>query len=156
MSIVAHSRPFVVGVDTHARNHVYAILAPQTGALVDTGSFPATAAGINRAIGWVARRTEADLDTLWVIEGAASYGAVLAGIVAGHSYPVAEAPRVDLGKRRGRGKSDALDAHQIAATTLGLPEAKLRWPRSRDGGPSRSGDPRDSPASHEQGPHPID
>jgi hypothetical protein len=133
MSIVAHSRPFVVGVDTHARNHVYAILAPQTGALVDTGSFPATAAGINRAISWVARRTEADLDTLWVIEGAASYGAVLAGIVAGHSYPVAEAPRVDLGKRRGRGKSDALDAHQIAATTLGLPEAKLRWPRSRDG-----------------------
>jgi len=27
MSIVAHAHPFVVGVDTHARNHVYAIWA---------------------------------------------------------------------------------------------------------------------------------
>ena len=26
MTIVAHSHPFVVGVDTHARNHVYAII----------------------------------------------------------------------------------------------------------------------------------
>ncbi|MCU1567963.1 MAG: family transposase [Pseudarthrobacter sp.] len=30
MSIVAHSHPFVVGVDTHARNHVYAVLAART------------------------------------------------------------------------------------------------------------------------------
>lgn len=66
MSIVADSRPFVVGVDTHARKHVYAILGPATGALLDTRDFPTTAAGINRAINWVARRTEADADTLWV------------------------------------------------------------------------------------------
>lgn len=64
MSIVAHAHPFVVGVDTHARNHVYAILVATTGALLESRSFPTTAAGINRAIDWVASRTGADADTL--------------------------------------------------------------------------------------------
>lgn len=72
MSIVADSHPFVVGVDTHARKHVYAILAPATGALVETREFPTSVAGINRAMAWVARRTEADADALWVIEGVKS------------------------------------------------------------------------------------
>jgi transposase len=133
MSIVAHSHPFVVGVDTHARNHVYAILAATTGALLDSRAFPTNAAGINRAINWVARRTSADADTLWVIEGAATYGAILAGTVAAHGYPVAEAPRMDARKRRDVGKTDALDAHRIAAATLPLPVEKLRRPRLNDG-----------------------
>lgn len=55
ISIVAHSHPFVVGVDTHTRNHVYTILAAKTGELIDTQEFPTTGAGINRAIAWVAR-----------------------------------------------------------------------------------------------------
>ena len=63
MSIVAHAQPFVVGVDTHARNHVYAILAATTGALLETRAFPSNAAGINRAINWVARQTGADADS---------------------------------------------------------------------------------------------
>ncbi|WP_420179916.1 IS110 family transposase [Paenarthrobacter sp. TA1.8] len=133
MSIVAHTHPFVVGVDTHARNHVYAILAANTGALLESRDFPATGAGINRAIDWVARRTGGSADTLWVIEGAASYGAILAGTVATHGFPVAEAPRMDARKRRGVGKTDALDAHQIAASTLPLPVDKLRRPRLHDG-----------------------
>ena len=33
MSIVAHTRPFVIGVDTHARKHSYAILTAVTGGL---------------------------------------------------------------------------------------------------------------------------
>lgn len=69
MSIVAHTHPFVVGVDTHARNHVYAILDASNGAMQDTQSFPTSTAGINRAIKWVTRRTNPDADTLWVIEG---------------------------------------------------------------------------------------
>ena len=70
MSIVAHSRPFVVGVDTHAKTHVYATIATATGALLQTRDFPTTSAGITRALAWVARLTGADLATLWVIEGA--------------------------------------------------------------------------------------
>lgn len=67
------------------------------------------------------------------IEGAASYGAILAGTVAAHGYLVAEAPRMDAKKRHGVGKSDAMDAHQIAAATLALSEDKLRRPRLNDG-----------------------
>src|SRR5699024_1775430 len=104
MSIVADTHPFVVGVDTHARKHVYSILIANTGAVIDTKDFPTTAAGMNRALAWVARRTEADADTLWVIEGAASYGAILAGTVAAHGYPVAEAPRMDAKHQYGVGK----------------------------------------------------
>jgi len=133
MSIVAHSHPFVVGVDTHARNHVYTVLTAHTGAVIDTKDFPTTTAGINRAIDWVARRTEADADALWVIEGAASYGAILTGTVASHGYPVAEAPRMDATQHRGVGKSDDLDAHRIAAAALPLPVDKVRRPRLNNG-----------------------
>lgn len=133
MSIVSHCHPYVVGVDTHARNHVYVILDATNGALLDKQSFPTTAPGINRAIRWVARRTNADASTLWVIEGAASYGAILAGTVATHGFPVAEAPRMDSKKNRGVGKSDALDAHRLAMSVLPLPVEKLLRPRLNGG-----------------------
>lgn len=133
MTIVAYSHPFVVGVDTHARKHVYSILTAPNGERIETRDFPATGAGISRAIAWVARWTEADLDTLWVIEGAASYGAVLAGAVAAAGYQVAEAARMDAKTRRGVGKSDPLDAHRIASAVLSLEEDKLRRPRLNEG-----------------------
>lgn len=131
--IVAHCHPFVVGVDTHARKHVYAIVDSSNGALLDTQSFPATSAGINRAINWVARRTEGNADTLWVIEGAATYGAILAGTVAAHGFPVTEAPRMDKRQNHGVGKTDALDAHRMAMASLPLPVDKLRHPRLNEG-----------------------
>jgi transposase len=133
MSIVAHSHAFVVGVDTHARNHVYAIIAASTGELVDTRDFPTSSAGINRAIAWVARRTGADLAVLWVIEGAASYGAILAGAVAAKGYRVVEAARMDARAHHGVGKSDKLDSQRIARAVLPLEEKQLRRPRLDEG-----------------------
>src|SRR3954462_8835562 len=115
MTIVAYSHPFVVGVGTHARKHVYAIIATAGGERLETREFPTTGAGINRAIAWVARGTAADPATLWVIGGAASYGAVLAGAVAAAGYRAAEATRLDALPRRGIGRSDPLGAHRIAS-----------------------------------------
>lgn len=132
-SIVAHSHAYVVGVDTHARNHVYAIIAATTGELVDTRDFPTSSAGINRAVAWVARRTGADLAALWVIEGAASYGAILAGVVAAEGYPVVEAARMDARAHRGVGKSDKLDSQRIARAVLPLEDKQLRSPRLGEG-----------------------
>ncbi|MGP5600791.1 IS110 family transposase, partial [Glutamicibacter arilaitensis] len=132
-SIVAHSYPFVVGVDTHARNHVYAIIDSSNGALLDTQSFPVTMGGISRAISWVGRRTEGNADTLWVIEGAATYGAILACTVAAHGFPVTEAPRMSTKQNRGVGKTDSLDAHRMAMASLPLPVDKLRHPRLNEG-----------------------
>ena len=60
MAIVAHARPFVIGVDTHARNHAISILACPTGEIVDEAQFPTTAAGLSRAVSWAGRRTGGD------------------------------------------------------------------------------------------------
>ena len=72
-TIVAHTRSFVIGVDTHARTHTYAVLAAN-GEHLDTETFPNTHAGRARAINWVGRRTGGDLGALWVIEGIGSTG----------------------------------------------------------------------------------
>lgn len=58
-----------------------------TGVVVDTRDFPTTSAGIRRALDWVGRRTAGDADTLWVVEGAASYGALLTGTLTTAGCP---------------------------------------------------------------------
>ena len=110
MSIVAHIHSYVVGVDTHARHHVYSLIASATGELLGSQKFPTTEAGIKRAMRWVVSRTHSNDDTLWVIEGTSSYGAVLTGKVLASNFSVAEAPRVDSQHRYGTGKSDELDS----------------------------------------------
>lgn len=133
VTIVAHAHPFVVGVDTHARNHTIAILIASTGELVAREEFPATQTGLKRAVAWAARRTDGDLSTLWVIEGVATYGARLARTVTATGYQVVEAARMDTRANRGVGKSDPLDAHRIAAAVLPLDTGQLRHPRKDDG-----------------------
>lgn len=133
MPIVAHTRPFVIGVDAHARTHTLAILACPTGEILDEGQFPATAAGLQRAVAWVARRTGADLDALWVIEGVGTYGARLAHAAADAGYAVVEAARMNARANRGVGKSDPLDARRIAQAVFPLQAAQLRSPRNDEG-----------------------
>ncbi|MFD2026951.1 MULTISPECIES: IS110 family transposase [Promicromonospora] len=122
---VAQVYLFVVGIDTHARNHVYAIIETLTGAVVDTQEFPTTAAGLARASAWVARRT---IDTpqavLISMEGTGSYGRLAAGHLAGLGYRVVEAPTPVRGK--GKAKTDILDAQAAARSVLGQPADLLR------------------------------
>ncbi|MFD8387561.1 IS110 family transposase [Streptomyces sp. NPDC059679] len=131
-TIVAHTRSFVIGVDTHARTHTYAVLAAN-GEHLGTETFPNTHAGRARAIAWVGRRTGGDLATLWVIEGVGSYGAQIARQTALAGYQVAEAARMGRTGRRGVGKSDPIDARRIAAAVLPLAEEQLRTPRMDEG-----------------------
>lgn len=133
MAIVSHIHPFVVGVDTHARTHTFAILVASTGEQLASDTFPATTAGMKRAIDWAARRTGGDMDSLWVVEGIGSYGAGIARAAEADGYPVVEAPRMDARARRGTGKSDPIDARAIAAAVLPLDEQQLRRPRRDDG-----------------------
>lgn len=121
---VAQSYQFVVGVDTHAATHSYAVL-DAAGALIDEQTFPTTTAGISRARDWIARRTQGELDGVLVAaEGTGSYGAVLAESLAGVGYRVVEAPTPR--RERGRGKTDVLDAATAARATLAMPVARLR------------------------------
>jgi transposase len=132
MSTIAHSHRFVVGVDTHARNHVYAI-ATATGEIIDTRSFPTSRAGMSRALAWVTRRTDGNHQILWVIEGAASYGARLTATLIDDGHQVAEAPQIGRHLAHGTGKSDQLDARRIAVSVLGVDNNQLRRPRQADG-----------------------
>ena len=133
MTIVAHAHPFVIGVDTHARTHTLAVLVAGTGELIGTEQFPATEAGMNRAVTWAGRRTAGDPATLWVIEGIGTYGAHLAAAANRAGYEVIEAARMDARAHRGTGKSDPMDARRIAAAVLPLEPGQLRRPRRDDG-----------------------
>ena len=121
MTIVAHTHPFVIGVDTHARNHALSMLATPHGEVLDDAEFPATRAGLARALEWVGRRTHGDLQALWVIECSASYGAQLARAVTTAGHQVVEAARMSPKANHGIGKSDPLDARRIVS--LGPPAA---------------------------------
>lgn len=115
----------VVGVDTHAAAHSYAVITAPTGALVDQAMFPTTGAGLRRAGEWIARRTDGDLDGVLIsAEGTGSYGAVLSEALQEVAYRVVEAPTPR--RQRGGGKSDELDAVLAARSTLITPLTLLR------------------------------
>lgn len=78
MAIVARTHPFVIGADTHARNHALAILALPNGEVIDDAQFPTAAAGLPRAVSWAGRCTGGDLNVLGVIDGVGTHGARLA------------------------------------------------------------------------------
>jgi len=129
MPIVAHTHPYVVGVDTHARTHTYAVLTAD-GEQYASRQFPTTTAGMLRAIAWAARITGGDADTLWAVEGTSSYGATLTRMLAEHGYLVIESPRQAARPKRGLGKSDPIDAEHIARATLAEDLDRLIWPRN--------------------------
>ncbi len=133
MTIVAHHHPFVIGVDTHARSHALSILASPIGELVDEAQFPATSAGLARAVAWAHRRTGTNPNALWVVEGTGTYGARLARAATDAGYTVVEAARMNARANRGLGKSDPLDARRIAQAVLPLEVAELRTPRADNG-----------------------
>ena len=115
----------VVGVDTHAATHSYAIVAAPHGAPIDQATFPTTTAGLRRAGDWIGRRTGSDLDGLLVaVEGTGSYGAVLGDVLEQAGYRIVEAPTPR--RERGRGKTDTLDAVLAAWSTLAVPLRMLR------------------------------
>jgi len=48
-SIVSEQYQFVIGVDTHAATHTFALVAGATRAVLDHAVFPTSAAGLSRA-----------------------------------------------------------------------------------------------------------
>jgi len=99
-----------------------------SGELVETRSFRTNS--LPAAIRWVQKVTGGDLDTLLVIEGTATYGAVLASKAQEAGYRVVEAARMNAKAHKAVGKTDILDAYRIAAAVLPLDESRLRDPRS--------------------------
>lgn len=127
MSIVADHYRFIVGVDTHAATHTYALVEAPSGRLLGTETFPTTAAGLSRAEGWIGCHTIGDLEGVLIsAEGTGSYGAVMAERLTQIGYRVVEAPAPSAKRLRGKGKTDTLDALTAARSTLIMRLDRLR------------------------------
>jgi hypothetical protein len=115
----------VIGVDTHRDSHAAAVLDP-TGGLLAQVQTPASQAGYEQLLGFVAERAPGR--RCWALEGTGCYGAGLASFLLDHGEWVVE---IDRPKRTGRtqAKSDALDA--IRAGREALSRDQLACPRQR-------------------------
>src|SRR6266498_4420600 len=122
--MVADELDYVIGVDTHLDEHVLAVVASPSGAVVAKRSVPANSRGYALALRFAFE--VADGVRVWAIEGTGSYGAGLARHLVGRDETVLETSRVPQTERRLRGKDDALDAVRtaralLASETLTLP-----------------------------------
>lgn len=76
MPIVAEQYTFVIGVDTHAATHSFALINATNGGIIDQAVFPTSPSGLDRACTWITRGID-EKAALVVIEGAGSFGAGL-------------------------------------------------------------------------------
>src|SRR5438093_1949892 len=107
-------RQVTVGVDTHVDQHVGAAL-DHLGRLLGTRAVPSTAAGHAALLAWA--RGLGTVERIG-IEGTGSYGAGLSRWLRAHGVEVVEVERPKRAKRRGRGKSDPVDAEAAARAVL--------------------------------------
>jgi transposase len=122
--MLADELDYVVGVDTHLDEHVLAVVASPSGAVIAKRSVRASARGYASALRFALEA--ADGARVWAIGGSGSYGAGLARYLVGCGETVFEISRVPQTERRLRGKDDALDAVRtaraaLASETLALP-----------------------------------
>lgn len=130
MSIVADVASVVVGADTHRDTHSLEIVT-STGATVARTEIANTTTGFADALAWItAHAPEQDPASIVAgIEGSRSYGIGLARALTAAGYRVGEISRIRRADPR-RGKSDRIDAHTIAVTTLNTSLDQLATPRS--------------------------
>jgi transposase len=114
--MLADELDYVIGVDTHLDEHVLAVVASPSGAVVAQRSVCANTRGYTSALEFP--REFANTARVWAIEGTGSYGAGLARYLVSRGETVLETSRVPQTQRRLRGKDDALDAVRTARAAL--------------------------------------
>jgi transposase len=124
--MLADQLDYVIGVDTHLDEHVFAVVTAPTGAVVARAAVSANGRGYREALGFAARYAPAA--RTWAIEGTGSDGAGLARFLASRGETVVELSRTPRSERRLRGKDDALDATRTARAALA--SDRLARPRS--------------------------
>jgi transposase len=118
--MLADELDYVVGVDMHLDEHVLAVVAAATGAVLARPLVSATERGYQAALRFAGEAAHG------AREGTGSYGAGLVRYLAGRGATVLEVSRTPRTERRLRGKDDALDAARTAraaraSETLALP-----------------------------------
>ncbi len=127
--MLADELDYVVGVDTHRDEHVLAVVAAATGAVLARRAVGANAGGYSAALRFA--EEAAGGARAWAVEGTGSYGAGLARYLAERGENVLEVSRTPRSERRLCGKDDALDAVRTARAALAGEELAL--PRHGEG-----------------------
>jgi transposase len=130
MPMLAERVDAVVGVDTHRDVH-HAEIAHPTGLPIATCAVSNNEAGFAELNAWITQHRPG-ARVLVAIEGTRSYGIGLARALDAAGLRVIECERPHRRDRRGRGKSDPIDAHLAVLTGLRLNPDRLPTPR-RDG-----------------------
>ena len=124
--MLADELDYVIGVDTHRDAHALAVVAAVSGGVLAQRQVEASGGGYAAALAFAAH--EASGRRAWAIEGSGSYGAGLARYLGERGERVLEVGRPRREPRRGRPKSDPLDAIRAARGVLG--ETKPTVPRA--------------------------
>ena len=118
----------VVGVDTHRDTHEVEIAYP-SGTPIATITISNDSSGYAELLAWISQRAPGPRVVV-SIEGTRSYGAGLARAVTAAGLLVIECEQPHRTARRGKGKSDPIDAHLAVLTALGLDADRLPTPRA--------------------------
>ena len=118
----------VVGVDTHRDTHEVEIASP-TGTPIATTTISNDSTGFAELLAWIVDHAPGPRLAV-SIEGTRSYGVGLARAVAAAGLMVIECEQPNRKARRGRGKSDPIDAHLAVLTALRLDAERLPTPRA--------------------------
>ena len=132
MSIVAELYRFVVGVDTHAKTHTFAVIDTRTGKEVGVRDYPVTAKGMGRAVTW-ALSVAGGEPLLAAVECTSTYGATITREFTARQVKVVQAIPPRRSSRRAKGKSDRIDAEAAARSVLGRSIEGLSIPKDPDG-----------------------
>ena len=128
MPILAELIDAVVGVDTHRDTHEVEIAHP-TGAAIATCQVSNDTSGYAELLAWILDHAPGPRLVV-SIEGTRSYGIGLARAVTAAGLTVIECEQPHRKARRGRGKSDPIDAHLAVLTALRLDADRLPTPRA--------------------------
>ncbi len=128
MPMLAELVDAVVGIDTHRDTHQVEIALPN-GAPIATCTISNDTSGFAELLAWIVDHAPGPRVVV-SIEGTRSYGVGLARAVAATGLTVIECEQPHRKARRGKGKSDPIDAHLAVLAALRLDTDRLPEPRA--------------------------
>jgi transposase len=128
MTMLAETVDAVIGIDTHRDSHEVEIADP-AGRPIAVMRIGNDSAGFTRLLAAIAEVVPGPQVAV-CIEGSRSYGIGLARALAAAGLLVIECEQPSRRQRRGKGKSDPIDAHLAVLATLRLDTDRLPVPRA--------------------------
>jgi transposase len=128
MTILSETIDAVIGGDTHRDTHALEMCSP-TGATIATLEISNTDAGFADALAWTHEHAPGP-NVVVALEGTRSFGIGLARSMTAAGMRVVEACQPRNANRRGKGKTDPIDAHLAAVSALNMDMKTLSVPRA--------------------------